>query len=455
MKKLSLILVFVFAAMAVFPVFAQDDPYADVDPTGQVIEFWYQHTRDRETAMQEIIADFNETNEWGIVVEGSYQGNYDEIFEKSVPVIGTADSPNIVVAYQNNALDYYSVNGLIDMNLLVDSPTWGLTTDEKADFFPGFYAQDVFTAFGGVRLGFPPNRSMEMMYYNADWLAELYEAGVISFEGAPVTPEQFREAACAAAANPFSKATGDTSLTTGYELSIDASRFTSWVFGFGSDVFDYETNEYLYTSEAAVNAMTFLQELYNDGCIRDVTEAYGDQTDFGQGVCLFTVGSSSGLPFYQSAVDAGAQFNWSVTSLPRVTEEPMMNVYGASVSIAKATPEEELASWLFIKYYTSPEVQARWFEASQYFPVRFSVAETMDEFFAANPAFEVAFSFLPYGYSEPPMPGYGAVRTAIDTYLVRMVINGEDVPTLLEELQDFSTNELADATQAILDAIGQ
>jgi multiple sugar transport system substrate-binding protein len=78
----------------------------------------------------------------------------------------------------------------------------GLSEEDQADFFPGFFNADVFPTFGNQRLGFPPNRSMEVMYYNMDWLAELFEAGAISFEGAPQTPEQFAEAACAAVENP-------------------------------------------------------------------------------------------------------------------------------------------------------------------------------------------------------------------------------------------------------------
>ena len=35
------------------------DPWADVDPSGQTVTFWHQHSRDREEALNEIIADFN------------------------------------------------------------------------------------------------------------------------------------------------------------------------------------------------------------------------------------------------------------------------------------------------------------------------------------------------------------------------------------------------------------
>jgi hypothetical protein len=78
-----------------------------------------------------------------------------------------------VVAYQNQAATYQVVDGLIDMWPLVRSEKWGYDEAELADFFAGFLQSDVNPAFGNALLGFPPNRSMEVMYYNEAWLAEL------------------------------------------------------------------------------------------------------------------------------------------------------------------------------------------------------------------------------------------------------------------------------------------
>ena len=129
---------------------------------------------------------------------GEYQGGYGDIFNKMLTFMNTPDVPNLVVAYQNQAATYQLAESMIDMNLLVNSPTWGLSKDDQQDFFTGFYYQDVFPTFGNMRLGFPPNRSMEVMYYNMDWLEEL------GYDAPPATPEEFKEVACAATEQPFS-----------------------------------------------------------------------------------------------------------------------------------------------------------------------------------------------------------------------------------------------------------
>lgn len=396
-----------------------------VDPTGQEIVFWHQHTKEREDALKAIVDDFNSTNEYKITVSAEYQGSYADIFNKMLTVIGTSDAPALVVAYQNQAATYQLSDALEDMNGMMNSAKWGLSAEDQKDFFPGFLSSDVFPNFGNARLGLAPNRSMEMMYYNMEWLKEL------GIDKAPTTPDEFKTAACAAAKQPFSKSKGGKAI--GYELAYDASSFASWTFAFGGDIYDYENNQFTYNSDAAKAAWTFLQDLFKEGCAAPVTENFGNQTDFGNGDLLFTTGSSSGLPFYVSAVDQGAAFEWSVAALPHTTADPVQNLYGASVSIPKTTPEQELAAWLFLKYYTSKDVQAQWAVVSNYFPARQSVAEGLIDYFAQNAAYKAAFDLLQYTKAEPPVPGYDFVRNDVQEKMAA-IVGGADVTSTLDEV---------------------
>ena len=410
-----------------------DVDWENVDPTGQEVIFWHQHTKERETGLLELVDAFNKSNEWGITVKAEYQGGYGDIFNKMLPILNTPDAPSLVVAYQNQAATYQLVKGLVDMTPMVNSAKWGIAEADQKDFFPGFGAQEGLPNFENARLGLAPNRSMEVLYYNIEWLKEL------GYDAPPATPEQFKEMACKAAKTPFSKATAEGSI--GYELSIDTSRLASFTFAFGGDIFDYQTGMFTLNSEAAVNAATFLQDLINNGCATQVTEAYGDQTDFGAGKTLFTVGSTSGLPFYQKAIDEGAKFEWSVGAVPHTTPDPVMNVYGASVSIPVTSPEEELAAFLFLKYYTSPEIQAKWAEISNYFPVRASVADSMKDYFDKNPTYKTSFEMLKYGHFEPPVPGYDFVRNEVETTLAA-IVDGGDPKALLDALNEKANVEL-------------
>jgi multiple sugar transport system substrate-binding protein/sn-glycerol 3-phosphate transport system substrate-binding protein len=411
------------------------DPWTDIDPSGQTVIFWHQQPPARHASLDELIWKFNSTNKWGITVVAEYQ---DDINKKMQMVINTPDAPNLVEMFQSQTANLQLSQGFTDLTSLVESIKWGLSPKDKADFYEGIYFQDIYPTFGNARLGFPPHRSMIVLYYNGDWLTELKAAGVIDFEGPPQNPEQFKAAVCAATTNPFSRSLADTNM--GYQLTIDTSLFTSWTFAFGGDVFDYENNRYSYNNEGAVAAMAYLQELFNQDCSSLIVERYGDQTDFSQGTLLFTVGSTSDLPFYHSAVGEGANFRWNVAPLPHTPAESMQNVYGASLSMPKGTLESELATWLFVKYFSSPEVQAQWVQASDNLPVRASAAGGLTDYFAANSAYATAFEMLPYAVPEPSVPGYDFVRDMVEKAMVA-IINGENVQATLDQLnQDANLN---------------
>lgn len=410
--------------------------WSKVEPAKE-ITFWHQHSGDRETELLKVVDAFNATNEYGITLTAEYAGGYGDIFTKMLPILNTPDVPDVVVGYQNQTVTYQLADAMWDMNEIIDDPTWGMPQEDQDDFFPGFFAQDVFPTFDNQRLGLPPNRSMEVVYYNMDWLNEL------GYDAPPTTPEEFKEMACAATANPYSGATAEGSI--GYELSIDASRFASWTFAFGGNVYDYQDNAFTYNDPAAIEAWEFIQSMFADGCATIVTESYGDQTDFGAGKLLFTVGSSSGLPYYASAVSEGANFDWSVTAIPHTTTDPVQNIYGASVGIPKSTPERQLAAWIWLKYYTSPDPQAAWAKASMYFPTRMSVADQMTDFFEANPVYAKAFELLPYGIFEPPVPGYDFVRDEIEAVMAAIVDDPTvDVTTALTDFNVVANDILAD-----------
>jgi multiple sugar transport system substrate-binding protein/sn-glycerol 3-phosphate transport system substrate-binding protein len=413
----------------------------EVDLEGANVIFWHQHSGEREEELLAIVEDFNATNEFGITVEARNEGGYGDIYNKMIAGITSGEVPGLVVAYQNQAAAYMVADGLVSMDPYINHPEYGLSEDERADFFNAFLSADRLPQFGGDSFGWPPNRSMELMYYNIDWMNELAEAGAVSFEGPPQTPEQFAEAVCAAAENPFSQ-NPDPSFSVGYEIRTDASNVAALTWARGGEVYDEESNTFTYNNEATAAALTQMAELLEQGCASEIAERFGDQTDFGNGKTLFTMGSSSGLPFYRSAVDEGEAggFEWSVAPIPYTTDEPTANIYGASVSIPQTDPQTQLAAWVFMKYYTSPEIQARWARASNYFPARVSVAEGLDEYFSENPAYETAFNLLQYGKTEPAVAGYDNIRDEAEEAFQR-ILAGEDAETVLAEL-DATANEI-------------
>ena len=416
-------------------------PYENVDPSGAQVLWWHQHSGGRQEGLDEMVAEFNADNEWGIEITAEYAGGYGDIYDKMINAIAADDPtlmPNLTVGYANQVAKYQLSEALVDMDDFVESAKWGLGEEEKADFYQGIFEADVSPTFGDghFRMGFPPNRSMEVMYYNLDWLNEM------GYDGPPETWAEFKEMSC--------QATDADAGTVGYEISTDASRFASMVFSRHGTYFEEDGSSFTFTNDTVVETMTFIKEMYDEGCAVLIAESYGDQTDFGNYKALFTIGSSSGLPYYASAVESGEQgeFQWGVAPLPYMDggDEPVMNLYGASVTVPKTTPEQELAAWLFVKWFTGPEQNVRWARISNYFPVRHSAADLMGDYLEANPVYKTAFDLLPYStYEAQWCACYEDVRRMMsDSYSA--ILDGADIDETLTQLEADANVSLAENT---------
>jgi ABC-type glycerol-3-phosphate transport system substrate-binding protein len=91
----------------------------------------------------------------------------------------------------------------------------------------------------------------------------------------------------------------------------------------------------------------------------------------------------------------------------------------------KSTPEKQLAAWLFIKYFTQPEVTARWGldPSNGYFPVRQSAIEKPEaaQFLRENPQFKEALEVAKVAEVEPSVRGWQEVRTIIQDAITGIV----------------------------------
>ena len=225
------------------------------------------------------------------------------------------------------------------------------------DYFQTFLDSDLNPQFKGERLGFPTQRSIEVMYYNADWLKQL------GYNELPKDWKTWEEAAC--------KASDPAANKYGWAFRHDASNFASQVFARGGRILAPDGSAYVFNSEAGVETTAMIQRMFKNKCAVEIptSERNGEQNRFAAGQMLFTFASSSGLPFYQEAISKGGNFKWDIDMLPN-DGKPAVNLYGASVSVYKTTPEKELAAWLMIKYLGEKAQTTKWAISTGYLPVR-------------------------------------------------------------------------------------
>jgi multiple sugar transport system substrate-binding protein/sn-glycerol 3-phosphate transport system substrate-binding protein len=412
-------------------VSAQDD-LSGVDPSGAHVVYWHQYNDGPQLEkMNEFIEEFNSTNEWGITVEGLPQGSYGDIRELMTAAIISGETPNLVAGFQNDAASYALEGVVVDLNPYYNDPTWGYSEEEKADLNQDILNVNVFNfePFNGARLAWPNQTSALVFVVNLTMLEAL------GFDGPPETMEEFREVACAAA-----EMTGPNGEDVqGFPIPTDSSHFESFVASMGGSIFDGE--QYTFTSDEVIATLQLWQDLYNEGCAYIPEDRFGNTADFALGLNPMATTSTAGIPFIVADfAEAGIEDEWIVTTTPWTEGNRTIQVFVPSIIPIVSTPEQQLATWLFIKFLSTTENQVEWTSTTSYFPMRLSAEEMLEDFEAENPYYAAASDLLADEsvnvYAGPQVLSYGAVRGMVSEAIANVTANGMDVMEVATALND-------------------
>ncbi|RMG87314.1 MAG: extracellular solute-binding protein [Chloroflexi bacterium] len=434
MKRLLFVLLIALLALGAGATLAQED----VDPSGQTIVYWHQYSEgsSQGDTIAQLVEEFNSTNEWGITVEALFQGSYNELRDLMNAAIISGELPNLVAGFNNDAASYARDGVVVDLNQFFEDPTWGFSEEERTAF-----RQEVLDAnvVDGFFLAWPNQISANMLSVNLTMIETLNEMGLIDFTGAPETFEQFKALACAAANSGLTGAEG--AAVQGYPIKADASNLESYIASFGGTIFDFEEGRYDFTTDAAISALQFYADLYSEGCAYIPDSRFGNTDDFALGLNPMALGSSAGLPFIQRGFEnSGVEAEWIMTTTPWTDGNRSLNVFFPSIIMIEGTPEQNLASWLFLKFLAERDAQELWSRNTGYFAVNLdamaaiSADESVDPLLANNIA---TFSNPEINiYVSPAVESYGAIRGLLSQAVADVTSNGMDVEEVAERLTE-------------------
>ena len=436
LNKIFFIIILFFSSY-LFAITASD--IENANPEGQTVEFWVQYSDERLDAMMARAERFEK--ETGIKVNITYKGHYGKVQSAMMTTAGTSDQADVARGYGNAAADMYQIGAAMDQTILAESKKWGVTQSDIDDWGANWTVG--FSAYfdGNPKLLHEVGKSLEVVYYNKDWLNEL---GLSE----PQTPAEFAEAACAATNSTFSGRVGDTA-SLGYEIDTDASNFAAWVFAHGGDVFDYDSGQYILNSSEAVAAMEFIQGMSNKGCAQVTRDKYADQQYLGLGSNLFALSSTSGITYFQKAIEEGYNGQWEISKVPHTTKNPVMNLYGGGLIMGNTgNVDKMVAAYQWMKYISNTENSAVWSTESGYGFVRTSSADHPLIQAKRNelPQYDRSLGLIQYGKGEPSVPAYYSVRGEIEKAYAA-IINGDDIMSTLNALNDEANAILADAIE--------
>lgn len=373
-------------------------------PKGQLIEIelWHSNGSTIENAIKAYAADFETlmTKEgYQIKVTITKNGaNYDELRTNVVNALKGGQLPNIVQNYPDHVVEYNANNAIISLAPFIHHPVHGFKQDNPKEAFTqiveSYREEQRVTNLTGDYLSLPFNKSTEVVVYNKDVFDQVLAGRPFPktwqdlFELAPqfvAMKDQIVTDIAArwqAAGTPIGAEEQQTIKDKFIPFTYDSSgngfitltrqfggAYTSRLSdGKGSLDFQNATTEEM---------LTFFGENRDIFTVPGVWDAQYASDVFKKGYTLLAVGSTAGVR-YNTPIEKGTKiFNVGVAPMLYDKDSPASRTViqqGTNMSMTTSgTPEQKLASWMFLKYLTGHDVQMDFGIKTGYSPVRESV----------------------------------------------------------------------------------
>lgn len=340
---------------------------------GVQVTLLHPWTGEATVALNLLVDEFNRTNPWGVKVNSTAAGSAGLVSDALSAQSANEKMWDVVVAPVSKLLvEDLGNKNIVDLNPYLQSSGYGMSETEQGDFYTRFWAEN---QAAGKLYGIPAQQSAAVLFYNATWARQL------GFSNPPATPDDFKEQVCSA--NASMKLDNDRANDSlgGWIIDTDAYTGLSWMRLFeGIDpLIDIKT----FQKSGVENALAYLHNLVTNSCAwpSRLPEPYDY---FARRQALIYSGSLQDiLPQQAAMVRAGNQDEWQVIAYPKDGQDLWLS-QGSSYAILESTPERQLAAWIFVRWISAPERQARLLAALGTLPLGKQVMAGMTDFEAAH-----------------------------------------------------------------------
>ena len=368
----------------------------DLDAAGCTVHLWHSFTEEEEAQLLILARDFVTDNPYGIDLCVEF---HDPLREELLASMSAGTPPDIIIASRDLVAEHALADAVASLDQYIHSPKHGLSELEQRDLWPVVWEAARLSGSDAEPLGLLFDHHAVVMYLNTDWLEEL------GFRAPPQNWDEFAEM-CDAARD--SKAE-----LWGYNFYADGAVLVNWVWGLGGTLIDHHSGQARLDSPETIASLSLLRDFMERDFAICVSEPGASLDSFTARRSLFAFGATDDLAECAEAI--GEEFGWSVAPLPHLTDQPVVNVAGSLVSILTTTPQQQLASWIFVKWLSTPRTDLRWALATGALPMHRSVkySPVMETYFQHIPQYETGGQLLEYAHLEPTVPKWLEVRAVL------------------------------------------
>ena len=413
-------------------VFAAENTTAEMadasDVDGTTISFWHSMGGVNGEALDTLVKQFNEENEYGITVDAQYQGEYDDSLNKLKSAqIGNMGA-DLVQVYEIGTRFMIDSGWIVPMQEMIDGDGYDLSQIEPN--LAAYYTID------NELYSMPFNSSTPILYYNKDMFEK---AGITevpdSLEGIGEIGQQLLDNGGAGEAMSMG--------TYGWFFEQLISKQGLEYANNGNGRKEAATAVAFDENGAAKNILTVWKDL-NDKGFAPIVGKGGDAglADFSAGKSAITLGSTASLK--QILQDVNGKFEVGTAYFPKVSssDEGGVSIGGASLwALDNQDPKKLRATWEFIKFLISPESQAYWNAQTGYFPV--TVAAQEEETFKQNvaeyPQFQTAIDQLHDSapeYAGALLSVFPEARAIVESEIESLLNGNEDVDAAVKNMTE-------------------
>ncbi len=413
-------------------VFAAENTTAEMadasDVDGTTISFWHSMGGVNGEALDTLVKQFNEENEYGITVDAQYQGEYDDPLNKLKSAqIGNMGA-DLVQVYEIGTRFMIDSGWIVPMQEMIDGDGYDLSQIEPN--LAAYYTID------NELYSMPFNSSTPILYYNKDMFEK---AGITevpdSLEGIGEIGQQLLDNGGAGEAMSMG--------IYGWFFEQLISKQGLEYANNGNGRKEAATAVAFDENGAAKNILTVWKDL-NDKGFAPIVGKGGDAglADFSAGKSAITLGSTASLK--QILQDVNGKFEVGTAYFPKVSssDEGGVSIGGASLwALDNQDPKKLRATWEFIKFLISPESQAYWNAQTGYFPV--TVAAQEEETFKQNvaeyPQFQTAIDQLHDSapeYAGALLSVFPEARAIVESEIESLLNGNEDVDAAVKNMTE-------------------
>lgn len=372
-----------------------------------------------------IVNEFNQTNLWGVQVFTDPAGGSRALASRLETNRDEGVLPHLLIAPSEQILFWQQHHALFaSLDTYIDDSQWGFTAQEQAAIPALFWEQD---RQDGQQTGIPALRDMRVIFYNQSWGKEL------GFFTEPASFERFSEQVCEAAL-----ARENIDDTGGWIIDTHPLTALSWILGANPpQVYDPQTDLYQFDTTAARERLADLRTLFDEGCawnsrLPDPYEYFANrQTLAYSGGLAEIVLQSEWMQKHNNPDD------WTVLPFPSEDGKPVVLVSGVSYAVLNASPEEQLASWLFIRWMMLPRHQTLLTQASGLLPASTGSVDALQAYRQTYPQWDTALGWVPLAKAPPQGGSWSVAQTILEDaawQTFQPFLAPEDIASVLKQV---------------------